>query len=545
MNKSVNQLRIHAVLRAHFLNQLAQLTALNRGLPSPRRGDGAVGTGRRRRQDEPKARKKTDEPSHATIMTASTQKEPLLAADGQKTGNLQLCVDRMRQAGASQPAIASFVLHFERTAGGAREFLIEGDIEPVVELPDSTRFEKCRASGERAVHRTVVIKLNGGLGTSMGLETAKSLLEVRDGHTFLDLIARQILAARAATGAEIPLLLMNSLHTAAKSESVLSAYPGLPHPDLPSSFVQNRVPKILACDMFPADHPDEDLGWCPPGHGDLYTALAASGLLAQLLGSGFEYAFVSNADNLGAVLDTGILGFMVENTRDFVMEAADRSAADRKGGHLCRLPDGRLGLRESAQCRPGDEAAFQDVARHRFFNTNNLWLHLPALAAALDESGGFLPLATIVNHKRLDPRDPDSPPVLQLETAMGAAVSLFDRAAAVRVPRHRFSPVKNTDDLLAVRSDAYRLTDDWRVVLHPDRTAPPVINLDQSCFKMIDDFERRFPAGPPSLIRCDSLTVEGDITFGEGIEIEGKTTVRSDTTASVPHGSVLSGEIKL
>jgi UTP--glucose-1-phosphate uridylyltransferase len=209
------------------------------------------------------------------------------------------------------------------------------------------------------------------------------------------------------------------------------------------------------------------------------------------------------------------------------------------------LPDGRLALRESAQCQPGDEAAFQDVTRHRFFNTNNLWLHLPSLAVALDENGGYLPLDTIVNHKRLDPRDPDSPPVLQLETAMGAAVSLFDRAAAVRVPRRRFSPVKNTDDLLAVRSDAYRLTDDWLVVLHPDRKTPPVINLDDRFFKMIDDFEQRFPTGPPSLQYCESLAVEGDITFGKGVVIEGTTTLCSDKPASVPHGSVLSGKIQL
>jgi UTP--glucose-1-phosphate uridylyltransferase len=452
----------------------------------------------------------------------------------------------MQQDGANQPAIASFVLHFERTAGGAREFLIEDDIEPVVELPDSTQFAAYRESGSRAVHRTVVIKLNGGLGTGMGLEKAKSLLEVRDGLTFLDLIARQILATRADTGAAIPLLLMNSSRTAAESVDVLSTYPELPHTDLPSGFIQNRVPKLRASDLSPAKQPDqEDLGWCPPGHGDLYTALAGSSLLATLLGHGFDYAFVSNADNLGAVLDPGILGFMVENNHDFLMEAADRSAADRKGGHLCRLPDGRLALRESAQCRPGDEAAFQDVGRHRFFNTNNLWLHLPSLAVALDENGGYLPLDTIVNHKRLDPRDPDSSPVLQLETAMGAAVSLFERAAAVRVPRRRFSPVKNTDDLLAVRSDAYRLTDDWLVVLHPDRTAPPVIDLDPAYFKMIDDFEQRFPAGPPSLKCCESLTVEGDITFGANVTVEGKTTFRADRPASVPHGSVHSGEIRL
>jgi UTP--glucose-1-phosphate uridylyltransferase len=421
----------------------------------------------------------------------------------------------------------------------------EDDIEPIDSLPDSEGFEAFRHRGERALHRVAVVKLNGGLGTGMGLQRAKSLLEVRDGLTFLDLIARQALAERSSSGASIPLVLMNSRRTEAESEGVLSRYPDLALPGLPGGFLQNRVPKILATDMSPAGGPDDPLAWCPPGHGDLYTAIAASGMLDTLLARGFEYAFVSNADNLGAVLDAGILGFMAEHGHDFVMEAADRSAADRKGGHLCRLRDGRLALRESAQCRPEDEAAFQDTQRHRFFNTNNIWLHLPTLSSALDDAGGYLPLDTIVNQKHLDPRDPESPRVFQLETAMGAAISLFERAAAVRVPRRRFSPVKTTDDLLGVRSDAYRLTDDWRVVLHPDREKPPVIRLDKRFFKMIDDFERRFPEGPPSLRGCSSLAVEGDITFGANVVIEGATTLRSETPAAVPPGSNLTGEMKL
>lgn len=451
----------------------------------------------------------------------------------------------MERAGSDPAAIASFTFHLERVARGGAEFLLEDEIDPLETLPDAGFFGAVREAGERALPGVAVIKLNGGLGTSMGLETAKSLLGVRDGLSFLDLIIRQVLAVRERAGAAIPLILMNSSHTAGDAERTLAAIPAIAHPGLPGGFLQNRVPKISAADLTPVEHPDDSPGWCPPGHGDLYTAIAASGLLARLLSLGFEYAFISNADNLGATLDPGILGFMVANDHDFVMEAADRTAADRKGGHLCRVPDGRLALRESAQTHPDDASAFQDVARHRFFNTNNLWLRLPALQELLERHGGFLPLPTIVNRKTLDPRDPASQPVLQLETAMGAAISLFDRAAAVRVPRHRFSPVKNTEDLLAVRSDAYCLTNDWRVVLHPDRETPPVINLDPRFYRMIEDFERRFPAGPPSLLRCGSLTVEGDITFGEGIRIEGTTTVRSDTPASLQHGSVLSGVVNL
>jgi len=392
-----------------------------------------------------------------------------------------------------------------------------------------------------------VIKLNGGLGTGMGLDRAKTLLTVRDGLSFLDLIARQMLALRTKVRREIPLLLMNSFRTAEDSQRVLATYPDLACADLPLGFLQNMVPKVLADSLEPAGNPQNpDLEWCPPGHGDLYTAIAGSGLLTRLLDLEIDYAFVSNADNLGATLDPALLGYMVDEGFDFMLEAADRTPADRKGGHLCRLADGRLALRESAQCPPEAVDAFQNVNRYRYFNTNNLWLHLPALARLLADHGGFLPLATVVNSKTLDPKDSESDAVFQLETVMGTAISLFDRAAAVRVPRSRFSPVKNTNDLLGVRSDAYQLTDDSRIVLHPERSAPPVIRLDNRYFKMIDDYEERFPQGSPSLRACRSLTVEGDITFGADIVVEGDAVVRADMAgAKVPDATVLRGVVEI
>ena len=245
------------------------------------------------------------------------------------------------------------------------------------------------------------------------------------------------------------------------------------------------------------------------------------------------------------MLDPVLLGHMESEGFDFVIEAADRTPADRKGGHLCRLLDGRLALRESAQCPPGDESAFQDVQRHRYFNTNNVWVRLSTLQILLDAHGGFLPLPTIVNRKRLDPRDPSSPAVLQLETAMGAALSLFPRAAAVRVPRTRFSPVKTTNDLLGVRSDAYELTSDGRIVLGREREGPPVIHLDDRYYAMIEDFDARFRHGPPSLRRCDSLRVEGDVSFGAGVAVEGEVALHASTASELPEGSVLRGTIEV
>jgi UTP--glucose-1-phosphate uridylyltransferase len=452
----------------------------------------------------------------------------------------------MQQAEASQSAIESFRYHFRRLKDGERGLLSEKDLVPMEPLPDSDHFDDYIEIGQSATGSVALIKLNGGLGTSMGLNRAKSLIEVRDGLSFLDLIARQVLALRTAMNTDIPLLLMNSFRTEEDCRHALAEHPGLGLGDLPLGFVQNRIPKVLEDDLGPA-HDDQrpDLGWCPPGHGDLYTAIQSTGMLDRLLRRGIEYIFVSNADNLGAALDPSILGYVVTEKIDFLLEAADRTPADRKGGHLCRLRDGRLALRESAQCPPEEAAEFQDVGRHCYFNTNNLWVHLPTLRRLLEEHDGFLPLPTIVNRKTLDPRNPESPPVFQLETVMGTAISYFPRAAAVRVPRHRFSPVKNTNDLLGVRSDAYDLSDDGRISLGSGRTEPPVIQLDGRHYKLIDEFERRFPAGTPSLRSCDRLAVEGDVTFGADVIVEGDVVIRTSGAATVPDGTVIRGTLEL
>jgi UTP--glucose-1-phosphate uridylyltransferase len=451
--------------------------------------------------------------------------------------------EKMAAAGLARKAIDTFQHHYAALRAGASGQWGGTDIQAVRSLPDAEHLERFAETGTRKLSSTVVIKLNGGLGTSMGLTKAKSLLPVRDGLTFLDLIARQILSLREQSQAAIPALLMNSFRTRDESLETLARYEGLALPDLPLDFLQNKAPKIRQSDLAPSEAPsDPGLEWCPPGHGDLYTALSTSGTLTLLMDRGIEYAFVSNADNLGAVLDPGLLGYMVENDIDFMMEAADRTSADRKGGHLCIRRGQGLALRESAQCPDDEKDDFQDVNKYKYFNTNNLWVHVPSLAALMDHHGGILPLQTIVNRKTLDPRDPDSEPVFQLETAMGSAISLFPNAAAVRVPRSRFSPVKTTSDLLGVQSDAYQLTEDSRIVLDPSRESPPTIILDSAHYKLVDEFSRRFPGGAPSLIECDSLEVTGDITFGSGVVVRGPSRVAANgAPARVPDDTVISG----
>lgn len=439
----------------------------------------------------------------------------------------------MRAEGLPDLAIASFRRHYRMLVDGDTGVLREADIRPVSSLPDAERLDPAlQAVGRAALSQAVLIKLNGGLGTGMGLERAKSLLPVRGALTFLDLIARQ------ADAGGFPLVLMDSFATREDSLQALSGWPRR-FPELPQDFVQHKVPKIDQATLQPVVWPDPELCWCPPGHGDLFTALVTSGALRALLDAGRRWAFVSNSDNVGAVLDPTILGHIVQQELPFLMEVCDRTAIDRKGGHLCLLDD-RLALREAAQCAPEDQAAFQDITRHRYFNTNNIWLDLRALQALLDRGDGVVALPLIRNGKTVDPRDGASTPVYQLESAMGAAISTFAGAAALRVPRSRFVPVKTTADLLRARSDAMTLTEDARLVsaLPADR-APVDIVLDGRFYKLVDQLDARFPFGPPSLVDCSSLVIEGDVTFGEGVRCVGEVRIDAPTPTRVPDGAVL------
>lgn len=440
-----------------------------------------------------------------------------------------LVADKMQSAGMPAIAIANFKNHYQQLLEGKTGFIPESSIQMVDNLPDADDLNwRHTQSGKKALPNTVLLKLNGGLGTSMGLDKAKSLITVKQHHCFLDIIARH------AIQSQVHLLLMNSFNTREDSDKVLQKYPALNNANLALDFIQHKVPKINQHDLAPAYcESNKQLEWCPPGHGDIYIALVSSGMLAALLKAGYRYALISNADNLGAVLDTQLLGFMVEQQLPFLMEVTDRTEADKKGGHLCRLLDGRLMLRESAQCMIDDRHEFEDITKHRFFNTNNLWIDLQQLQDTMDKNDHVLNLPLIRNSKTIDPRDANSSPVYQLETAMGSAISVFDGAQAIRVARSRFAPVKTTNDLLLVRSDAYALSEDYTLSSKLSPAHMPLINLDNDFYKLIDAFESRFPDGPPSLLECKSLDVKGDIVFGENITIRGEVSLHNKSGMQV------------
>jgi UTP--glucose-1-phosphate uridylyltransferase len=448
---------------------------------------------------------------------------------------------KMRDAGQPDGAIRAFRSAYERLVAGESGMLPSAELEPAG--PVAALAELPEADGAEALEHVAVIKLNGGLATSMGLRSPKSLVEAREGRSFLDVIIGQTLALRDRYHVELPLLLMDSEATRAETLRALASGPELSD-GLPPDFLQSMIPKLDAATLAPVRWPPEpSLEWCPPGHGDVYGALARSGVLEALLGRGIRYAMITNADNLGATLDPRIAAHVASAGLPFLMEVVEGTEADRKGGHIARRrEDGRLVLRETAQTPPEDLDSFRDYRRWRYYNTNNLWVDLHALADVLEDSGGVLELPLIINRKTVDPRDPESPAVLQLESAMGAAIGSFEGAGLLLVPRTRFVPVKTTDDLLVLRSDVYSLSSESFVEPRPERSESlPYVELDPRFYKLLDEFEARFPDGPPSLLEAERLVVQGDVTFGAHVIVRGAVEVDAQEPTRIER-TVLAGD---
>ncbi|KAF7321635.1 UTP--glucose-1-phosphate uridylyltransferase [Mycena kentingensis (nom. inval.)] len=393
---------------------------------------------------------------------------------------------------------------------------------------------------DSALAKLAVLKVNGGLGTSMGMTGAKSALEVRDELSFLDLTVQQIAHLNTTHAVDVPLLLMTSFNTHADTLRIIKKYTGTSVRI--TTFNQSRYPRILKDSLLPCPQSAEDANsaWYPPGHGDLYNALQHSGLLDQLLAESKEYLFVSNSDNLGAVVDQRILQHMIDTGAEFIMEVTDKTKADVKGGTLVDY-NGSIRLLEIAQVPPEHVDEFKSVRKFKIFNTNNLWIDLKALKRILS-SPSSLPLDIIVNPKLTDAGQS----VIQLETAAGSAVQHFppSRAFGINVPRQRFLPVKNCSDLLLVRSDVYSVRD-GALVPNPQRmfTATPVIQLGDH-FRKVHQFLKRFKS-IPSMIDLDLLTVAGDVTFGRDIVLRGTVIVLANDgqRVHIPDGAVLENRL--
>ncbi|MDR1861428.1 MAG: UTP--glucose-1-phosphate uridylyltransferase [Candidatus Ancillula sp.] len=358
----------------------------------------------------------------------------------------------MLQIGAGESFIKVFERNYRLLESEASQFIDESEISGLREL----QYAENLVDSAIDESEYMLVKLNGGLGTTMGLKKAKSLLEAKDGLTFLDVILRQVLSLRSGSDT-FPLVFMNSFNTSADTlDFVNKNYPDFQRH--PLEFLQHQQPKILKETLAAVEFPtDPKLEWCPPGHGDFYNSFYTSGLLHYFLEHGVKYAFVSNADNLGATFSHTIAKHFENTGATIMLELAEKTADDVKGGHIVFDKSGKMLLREVAQIRESDMEAALDARVHPYFNTNSIWLNLEQLHAQLADADGVLDLPLIVNTKTVDPKDKTTPECIQLESAIGAGVSALDKTAVVCVPRTRFLPVKRNSDLEVLRSDAFVL----------------------------------------------------------------------------------------
>ncbi len=436
------------------------------------------------------------------------------------TSGLERARRKMLDAGATDAAVDVFTHYYGQLGGDGDGFILEDTLEPLTDPPRLASVDVDPDAAAEALRRTAVIKLNGGLGTSMGLDGPKTLLPVRGRKTFLDILVAQVLRARERYDARLPLIFMNSFRTREATLDYLERYDDLAVGDLPIDFLQGFEPKLTKDELEPVAWPaDPDLEWCPPGHGDIYTSLVGTGLLDQLLAEGFRYASIANGDNLGAGPNATLAGWFAASGAPYAAEVCPRTPNDRKGGHLAiRKADGQLILRDTAQTAPEEMAFFTDEYRHPYFHANNLWVDLVALQRLMAERRNVLGLPLIRNEKTVDPSDASTPEVIQMETAMGAAIEVFPGAQAIAVERDRFLPVKTTNELMLVRSDAFALDGDARLVATTERL--PAVSLDKRFYALLPDFDQRVEY-VPSLREARSLTVEGDWTFSDPVTVVG------------------------
>ncbi len=400
---------------------------------------------------------------------------------------------------------------------------------------DVDRRRHLEQKGLGRLNQLLVIKLNGGRSTTMGGSVPKGILEAKDGLSYLEIVMHQMAALNKEYGLDMPLMLMNSFFTHGPTMEIVRKS------DIPvTTLMQSQVPRLLQDSFAPLEtNTDED--WVPPGHGDLYDSLKRSGQLELLLEKGYRWAFISNLDNLAACLEPWILGLMLEEQIDFILEVTERTIADRKGGTPI-FQNGRLQLLEIAQVGPEERSTFQDIHRFPFFNTNNIWINLQSLQNVLSRRSLDLPI--IQNQKIIAGRN-----VVQIETAMGAALGCFDNSKALRVGRERFFPTKKVSDLLVLRSDACTLDPLYRLQRNPLR--PDALGFLPKVF-FAEDFldsplvmKSRFenPASL-SLVRADSLDVYGPVFFESNVIIEGKVQVRGrqEGFCRVAGGTILRDE---
>ncbi|AYV58019.1 UTP--glucose-1-phosphate uridylyltransferase [Leptospira kmetyi] len=448
--------------------------------------------------------------------------------DSIKAKSEESILKKMSSEGMSSTFIQDFLKKTDQVRNGETGMVRweeVGDLDPASDEITLEQIEAENSPGPEILKNLVVIKLNGGLGTSMGLSGPKSLIPLKEGMSFLEIFAKQSEVIQKKYNVSVPLILMDSFNTQKESQAELKRIGFVQK--FPTSFLQHKVPRLLKEDLTPITCKNPDEEWCPPGHGDIWISLLETGLLDTLIESGYKIAFVSNGDNLGATVHPGILSYMLKEKLEFCMEMTPKTLADKKGGAIYRrIVNGKpenYQLLETAQVPQDHMHEFEGLGKFRTFSTNNLWIDLVALRERILQ--GNFELSLIVNPKTIDGKE-----VLQLETAMGSAIRNFNKVKGIIIPRDRFAPVKKCEDYLVRRSDAYRLLENFSITMSEERKksglGEVLITLDEKYYKKIQDFNRLFPE-IPSLVQCTSLTVQGEVLFDQKVTIVGNVVVQN------------------
>ena len=142
---------------------------------------------------------------------------------------------------------------------------------------------------------------------------------------------------------------------------------------------------------------------------------------------------------------------------------------------------------------------------------------------ALDRRDGILGLPLIRNVKTVDPGDKTTPEVIQVETAMGAAIEVFEGSQLIEVGRDRFVPVKTTNDLLVLRSDVYDIGQDF--VLDQVAVDDPVRRPRQRLLQAGRRLRQALPRGR-------AVDAEGAVAAGRRATGPSATACRSSATST-------------
>ncbi|XP_054815270.1 UTP--glucose-1-phosphate uridylyltransferase-like isoform X2 [Prosopis cineraria] len=390
----------------------------------------------------------------------------------------------------------------------------------VVPYADITLVSEDIEETKKLLDKLVVVKLNAGLGTKMmGLDIPKSTVNVSDGLTFLDLIINQIETLNSKYECGVPLVLLNTSDIHDNTLKILEKY-STSSINI-QAFKQDQGSEVI----LSGDH----LGKgevCPFENGGAFLSLAESGTLDLLLTQGKEYILVINSDNVATVIDPSILNYLLNNKIDCCIEVTQGHSSDFhsqlrnfKLQEIARNPDKQM------------------KDQFKLIDTTNMWVNLRAIKRLVDTD------KLKYNNQSVSKENDIDQSLLQ-KTAAGSTIQFFERAIGVSVPESRYLPLNTTTDLLLIQSDLYT-SKEGVLTRNPNRADPidPEIHLGPE-FEKVGDFQSRFKS-IPSIVGLDSLTVTGDVWFGDNITLKGVVTIaaKPGMKLEIPEGVVIENKV--